>query len=225
LNGFFHSSPEGGEIVKKAIGILFCSLCAVVFLALIIAPHPKIQHQGSSAFDAALDAAVAKLEHGGTVILNRSATPAAAVPLQITSDNGYTCDANTCDTYEAQYATCDRIDPICRGNGHTFEPPPFNHTCEGYTCDGAHTCDVTADPRAETCDAANIDCTAPTFNNVVLTCNPMQQECRRNNPKGFCTAVNYPTCDGQSFTCNGVTGCTNPTEHTSWGKIKSKFEE
>lgn len=211
--------------MKKVIGVLLFSLCTVALLSLIFAPHSKIDHQSSSAFEAALNVAIDRLESGGRTIIVGSATPVAAAALQATYDNGYTCDAATCDTYDATYLTCDRINPTCAGNGHTYEPSPYNHTCEGYTCNAAHTCDFTADPRAETCDAANGECQQPTFNNNVVTCNPMQQECRKNNPNGFCTAVNYPTCDGVSFTCDGQTGCTNPTERTSWGKIKSKYQE
>lgn len=189
-------------MVKKAIGTLICSLCTVILFALLIIPQSRVQHEDSSAFQMALNLVVERLEASGETILHSTATPVAADILSVgTTENGYTCDTPTCDTYDKYVITCDESKTECTGTGHTFEPKPYNHTCDGHTCDGKFTCDITADPRAETCNAQYAVCKEPTFNGVDATCNPLYQEFRQNNPKGFCTAVKYPTCDGDNPTC------------------------
>jgi hypothetical protein len=117
----------------------------------------------------------------------------------------YTCQMATCQTYDSQAYTCDPNRPDCRpATGHTTEMPPYGHTCDGQTCDGSFTCDFTADPRGQTCDAADPLCQRPTFNAFEPTCNPMQLGCRHNNP-GACTA--QPT----NPTCSGLPPCGPPT--------------
>ena len=143
--------------------------------------------------------------------------------------NGYTCQFATCETYDPQAFTCDPFNPQCGPvppPPHTFEPPPYNHTCEGATCDGRFTCDFTADPRALTCDAASPQCIEFTFDFQHSSCDPVNPLCRHNNPKGACTAANYPTCDGVSPTCdvNDPT-CTTATQRSTWGSVKSKYEK
>ena len=141
----------------------------------------------------------------------------------------YTCQMVTCQTYDHQAMTCDPNQPICRPpTGHTTEPPPYGHTCDGQTCDGSFTCDFTADPRGSTCDAAHPLCQRPTFNAFEPTCNPMLPQCRYNNP-GACTAQPMnPTCSGlppcgpmtsdpRSVTCDPLvcsTPTSNPTQPT-----------
>jgi len=118
---------------------------------------------------------------------------------------------------------------------HTVEPFPYNHTCDGHTCDGSFTCDFTLDPRAGTCDAADPACGFTTFDAFTPTCNPMLPECRINNP-GHCTAENYPTCQMGFVTCDPADpvcttidpaqpGCATPVEKTSWGQIKTLYGE
>jgi hypothetical protein len=114
----------------------------------------------------------------------------------------------TCDVYK---------NPECgTPNCHTTEPAPYNHTCEAVTCDGVYTCDLTVDPRSETCNAADPDCQAPTYQHDQATCNPMDMVCRFNNP-GHCTADNYLTC------YSGPPECDTPVKHTNWGKIKNQY--
>lgn len=150
----------------------------------------------------------------------------------------YTCQMATCDTYDAQQYTCDVYkNAQCGSPGqHTTEPSPYSHTCQGHTCDGTFTCDFTVDPRALTCDAANPECWVPTFEAFAVTCNPMLPECRENNPKGHCTAENYPTCQLGTYTCDPVNpqcatidphtpGCATPTEQTTWGKVKARYAD
>jgi hypothetical protein len=155
--------------------------------------------------------------------------PHTADPLGHTCVSGaYTCEVMTCDTYDPQALTCDAFNPQCGPvppPPHTFEPPPYNHTCEGHTCDGAFTCDFTVDPRAFTCDAASPNCVELTFQHTLLTCDPLNINCRTNNPKGFCTAANYPTCDGISLTCDNSPGCTTATERSTWGQVKDKYKD
>lgn len=148
----------------------------------------------------------------------------------------YTCDLPTCDTYDPQQLTCDTNDPACGGPAlHTFEPPPYNHTCDSYTCDGHFTCDFTVDPRAETCDAADPMCMRTTFDAFIVTCNVMLPECRQNNPDA-CTALNYPTCTPGVPTCDPIDpacatvdpsdpACWTPTETTTWGQVKAKYQQ
>ncbi|GEM_PF-2647917 len=163
--------------------------------------------------------------------------------------DAYTCQMSTCDTYDSQQFTCDANNADCTSaaGGHTTEPPPYNHTCDGNTCDGVFTCDFTVDPRAPTCDAANIDCVKTTIDYAMITCNPMRPECQVNNPE-HCTAQTYPTCDnasptcvfgaechyttkiydtcdGISPTCDGQPGCTNPVQRTDWGRIKHNYRK
>jgi hypothetical protein len=129
--------------------------------------------------------------------------------------------------------TCDPNSAACGTPGglHTFEQAPYNHTCDGHTCDGAFTCDFTVDPRAETCDAADPQCHYTTFDAFMITCNPMKEECRINNP-GHCTAEGYDTCDPTLPTCDPVNcatfdpnlpECGTPTEQTTWGGVKAIF--
>ncbi|UCG53032.1 MAG: hypothetical protein JSW58_05615 [Candidatus Latescibacterota bacterium] len=146
----------------------------------------------------------------------------------------YTCQIATCETYDMQNTTCDVNHPDCPTVPHTTEPPPYHHTCQGHTCDEGFTCDFTTDPRAFTCDAANSQCEDVTFNAFIPTCNPMDPACRTNNPKGYCTADNYPTCIVTQTTCDVADpacdtidptkpGCATPTETTTWGKIKERY--
>jgi hypothetical protein len=147
------------------------------------------------------------------------------------SDEWYTCEVATCDTYDPLMVTCDPNDPCCTTCPHTQEPPPYNHTCDGHTCDGAFTCDFTVDPRALTCDAADVDCMIPTRDAFVITCNPMKPECRLENPD-HCTAEGYPTCDPSQPTCDPVVcstvdpndpHCGTPVKKTTWGGIKAEY--
>jgi hypothetical protein len=134
--------------------------------------------------------------------------------------------------------TCDPNDGVCNVP-HTTEPAPYNHTCDGGTCDGHFTCDFTVDPRAETCDAADPLCQAThgpiTFNHYQPTCDPMNPGCRLNNPK-HCTAQEpgaYLTCDPSVTTCDATAGCetvdpvppcATPTKWTTWGQLKDLYE-
>jgi hypothetical protein len=188
--------------MQKVIAVL-CGCCLVALtVTAVLTPQPKVHHADSTAYTAALSSAVDRLEHsnrtvlGATAILLNAAAPAALAQGAPTFE-GYTCQAPTCDTYNPQRPTCERTNPICSGSGvHTTEPPPYDHTCQGQTCDGSFTCDFTADPRAPTCDAANTSCQQPTFNAFQSTCDPLQPACRPNNP-GACTAQpNNPTCSG-----------------------------
>jgi hypothetical protein len=140
-------------------------------------------------------------------------------PTGATCSGAYTCQFPTCETYDAHKFTCDRTRPECAGAGHTTEPPPYSHTCQGPTCDHSFTCDITADPRSYTCDAANTLCVKPTFNAYVLTCNPMLPECRINNPQ-HCTSQIYHTCQSGVPECPpvGVKG-------TTWGQVKEKYKK
>jgi hypothetical protein len=258
--------------MKKVIGLLLAPVCVVFIFSLLAAPQPRIQHQDSSAFQAALQQAINRLEGGGKTLLGGTATPVQAGPMTPTYDGRYTCDTYnpayptcepavcntyphtadpaghtcvageytcqmaTCDTYDPQQLTCDvyRNTQCGAPNQHTTEPIPYSHTCQGHTCDGTFTCDFTVDPRALTCDAATPECWTPTFEAFQVTCNPMLPECRMNNPKGHCTAENYPTCQPGAYTCDPANpqcatidphtpGCATPTEHTTWGKVKERY--
>ena len=149
-------------------------------------------------------------------------------------DEMYTCQAATCDTYDPLMATCDPNSAECAAP-HTTEPAPYNHTCEGNTCDGAMTCDFTVDPRALTCDAADSHCRNFTFDAFMTTCDPMKDECRLNNPH-HCTAESYPTCQAGTATCDPGDPvcttldptnpeCTTPVNKTTWGAVKAKYAE
>jgi hypothetical protein len=136
----------------------------------------------------------------------------------------------TCDTYDPHMATCDPGAAECLVQ-HTTEGTPYNHTCDGHTCDGSFTCDFTLDPRALTCDAADDECISTTYDAFAITCNPMKEECRINNP-GHCTAEGYNTCDPTAPTCDPATcstidpnepGCATPIRHTTWGAVKAKY--
>jgi hypothetical protein len=154
-------------------------------------------------------------------------------------NEAYTCQQATCDTYDPQAFTCDRFDPACGPvppPPHTFEPAPYNHTCDGHTCDAAFTCDFTVDPRAYTCDAADPQCEAPTFYYLQPTCNPMLPECRINNPLHCTSQAGYPTCEPGLITCDpgdplcatvdpADPRCGTPVEETTWGQIKTLYEE
>lgn len=143
----------------------------------------------------------------------------------------YTCQVATCDTYDPMMETCDPNSADC-AVPHTTEPAPFNHTCDGHTCDGAFTCDFTVDPRAMTCDAADYDCERPTFNVYEPTCDWMREECRINNPRA-CTAEQYETCDPSVPTCDASCAtvdpndpnCGTPVEQTTWGAVKAKYSK
>jgi hypothetical protein len=281
------------NLLKKAIGFVLGPVCVVLLVSLLITPQTKSLHEDSSAFQVALDQAVARLEGGGKALLAGTATPVVAAPAECTWDPdsytcdtyepagfftcepaqqtcdvscipphtadpigltckggppAYTCDFATCETYDMQVMTCDHNNPQCGpvetsdpppcepGHQHTSEFAPYGHTCYGHTCDAGFTCDFTADPRAGTCDAADPLCQLPTFQHDVTTCDPMDPLCRMHNPKGYCTAANYPwgTCDGAQ-TCDplepGCTtvdpqepGCATPIERTTWGKVKSKYK-
>ncbi len=256
--------------MKKVIALFLCPLCALLVVGLFAASQTKVQHQGSSAFNVALQQAVDRLEDGGKAVLAGTATPVQAAPLVPTYDGRYTCQTYdpayttcdrvqcnyqhtadpaghtcvageytcqmaTCDTYDAQKYTCDVYkNPQCGApNQHTTEPPPYNHTCQGHTCDGTFTCDFTLDPRALTCDAGNFECVHTTFDAFMVTCNPMLPECRMNNP-GHCTAQTYPTCQAGVPTCDpgnpacatidpSQPGCATPVEETTWGHIKARY--
>lgn len=218
--------------MRKRIAFLCGCFCVAVIFVVLATPEPKVHHAGSSAFTAALDAAVTRLEHGGRAVTGATAvvmnaTAPAVVAQGTQTYDAYTCEAATCDTYNPQVPTCDAQNPACRppGGVHTTEPPPYNHTCEGQTCDGSFTCDFTADPRAPTCDAARTDCIHETFNAYVPTCDPLRPECRGNNP-GACTVqATYPTCSGaacppptsdpRSVTCDAHCGpTTDPGQPT-----------
>jgi hypothetical protein len=253
--------------MKKAMGFFLGSICVVVLLGLLVTPQPRVQHQGSSAFDVALEQAVNRLEGGSKFLLGGAATPVDA-QLQPTFDGRYTCEtyeaglatcdpaacgdhttdpvghtcvageytcqAATCDTYDRQQLTCDPYNSACPGPGtHTTEAAPFNHTCDGHTCDGAFTCDFTVDPREPTCDAADPNCHYTTFDAFQVTCDPMKEECRVNNPD-HCTAEGYFTCavpiqitcdpgDPACPTIDPAQGCATATEHTTWGQIKTLY--
>ena len=146
-------------------------------------------------------------------------------------DEMYTCQVATCDTYDMRMATCDHNSAECAAQ-HTLEAKPYDHTCDGQTCNGAFTCDFTVDPRALTCDAADPDCSVPTFNHIELTCNPMQDGCKF--PWNECTADQYPTCESGIQTCDpGDPSCatvdpTDPTcgtpvKQTTWGAVKAEY--
>lgn len=146
------------------------------------------------------------------------------------SNEWYTCQIATCDTYDPQMATCDPNSAECC-YPHTAEPEGMNHTCDGHTCDRAFTCDYTVDPRWPTCNAAYVDCTVPTRDAFVMTCNPMQEECRLENPD-HCTSDMYPTCDPSQPTCDPVIcetvdpnspHCGTPVRQTTWGGVKAIF--
>jgi hypothetical protein len=147
------------------------------------------------------------------------------------SNEMYTCQVATCDTYDPMMETCDPNNAAC-AVPHTSESAPFNHTCDGHTCDGAFTCDFTVDPRAMTCDAADVDCQAATFNVDQLTCNWMREECRENNP-GHCTGEMYNTCDPSVPTCEAACAtidpndpnCGTPVNRTTWGDVKAKYHD
>jgi hypothetical protein len=255
--------------VKRVIALLLGPLCALLVIGIFVAPQPRMQHDGSSAFNLALQQAIDRLEDGGKVVLAGTATPVKADPMQPTFDGGYTCETYepsfptcdlaagclahtadpqghtcmqgeytcqmaTCDTYDPQMETCDPNSPMCN-MPHTTEPAPYNHTCQGHTCDGTFTCDFTLDPRALTCDAASPECHFTTYDAFMMTCNPMLPECRLNNP-GHCTAENYPTCQAGVPTCDSgdpacstidpsQPGCATPTEKTTWGKVKDRYSD
>ena len=148
-------------------------------------------------------------------------------------DEMYTCQVATCDTYDPQMVTCDHNQANCNFP-HTTQPSPYNHTCDGHTCDGTFTCDFTVDPRALTCDAAEAECARPTFNHYEITCNPMQKDCQE--PQNQCTAHMYPTCEPGIQTCDPVDpacatvdpsnpDCGTPVKQTTWGKVKAEFRQ
>ena len=223
--------------MQRVIAVLCGCCCVALLVTALTTPQPRVRHESSSAFTVALESAVGRLENGGRAALGATAvmmnaTAPAVVAQGTPTFEGYTCQTATCNTYNPQQPTCDRGNPMCLPPGatHTAEPPPYNHTCEGQTCDGSFTCDFTADPRSETCDAANTVCVRPTFSAYQPTCDPFQPDCRRNNP-GACTVQpNNPTCSGaacpvytsdpRSVTCDPATpGCgggptTDPLQQT-----------
>jgi len=160
----------------------------------------------------------------------------------IQAQGAYTCSSPACMTYDAGRPTCDTNQPACRptydpatltcdasrmtcdGSSpnchprHTMEPPGSNVTCQtSHTCDKGFTCDLTSDPRAFTCDAANPQCQRATYNAFMATCNPLQIGCRINNP-GACTTQFYETCQRGNPHCPPV-----GVEGTTWGKVKEKY--
>jgi hypothetical protein len=171
-------------VVKNAIGLLLCSVLAVVLMAFLVQPRQKIQHDDSSAFQIALDQAIQRLEGGGAMLLAGTATPAHANPVpEPTYDGKYTCD-----TFDQAALTCDPAAPGCSMAGLPHTSDPAGHTCVGgaYTCESFSTCD-TYDMQALTCDVfRDPDCGIPGTH----TCEP---------------APYNHTC--QSVTCDGVYTC------------------
>lgn len=166
--------------MKRVLGFLSSFLCSLLLISLLLSPQTKIQHQDSSAFEWALDRAVARLEFGGRLILAGTATPVAAAAQQVTYDGRYTCD-----TYEAALLTCDAGSPGCVE--HTADP-------QGHTCvDGAYTCEFvtcdTYDMQTATCDPFN------------PACGPIPPPPHTFEPSPYNHTCEGHTCDG-TFTCD-----------------------
>jgi len=220
--------------MKRAI--ILSSLLAIAVLGSVYwtARVEPASHDGSPAFQALLDEAIARLE-GATQEVTKATVGEAHAEAQQYTMSGATCDGTeTCDgspgcEYETVYGqfTCDRDHPDCWEL--TYDPTvptcdpglvtcdasatcarfytcDSQFTCHGEpTCDGSDTCwNSTCDEPLQTCDGS-ITCTGG------LECDPYTFQGNYTcdgTETCHSTCAGWPTCDGGP-TCDGTDTCDN----------------
>ena len=186
--------------MRKWIVLGTVALAAVIAGQYATGSHTPVTHQGSPAFQALLDDAIARLEGAAEQVTAISVTDARADAMQTMGI--YTCvDFRTCDAI----ATCDGSH-TCDGEETCWastcaDVPTCECGCEQYTLEGGFTCDGTA-----TCHE---DCPGwPTYLPTWPTC------------EGGHTCV---------FTCPPFVSCSgggaSGVESTTWGQVKTDFSQ
>src|SRR2546426_2612177 len=138
--------------MQKVIAVLCGCCCVALLVTAVVSPRTRVHHEASSAYTAALDQAVERLEKGGRAVLGATAVMMNATEPAVTAQGAATSDGRyTCDTYNATQPTCQGA--VCPT--HTADP-------NGHTCRAAYTCQMatcqTYDPQSVTCDPNRADC-------------------------------------------------------------------
>jgi hypothetical protein len=203
--------------MRKVIVVgLLLALAGFTVAHLSLQPEP-VTHEGSPAFQALLDQAIARLDGVAREITVTTVGEAHAngQGLMQTVAGEITCDGvPTCDGSPGCY-TMDPSDPAC--SGQTYDPgdpacitmDPTNPDCLEPTTDAA--C-VTMDPvnpdcqmetvyPALTCDRDNTACWDLTYDPASPTCQATAPTCDANE-----TCSRFYTCDSQ-YTCHGEQTC------------------
>jgi len=214
--------------MKKFIVVLLSCCCAVVLANLIATSQVRVNHQHSSAFNAALVSAVDRLENGAraaagaTAVMMNATAPGANAQVGGPTFNG----RYTCETYQGPNQ------PRCNGTEHTVES--FRYTCNtapGATCQTYDVSQFTCDPNRPDCGGAHTT-EPPPYNHTcqAVTCDgshtcdftvdPRALTCDRGNE---CSEVtlnsNHLTCDPTRPQCRGKNplACTIQAGCTSDG--------
>ena len=178
----------------------------------------SVSHDGSPAFQALLDEAIARLDGIPQEITAITVADAYAQP-DPTMYGAFTCDRDNTDCWDYTY---DETAPTCEPGIVTCDAAV---TCSRfYTCDSQYTCH-----GEETCNGCNTcwfsGCTAPgaTYDGTV-TCDA---NCPEYTFQGNFTCDGSMTC-GYAQTCDGWPECgggPSSVDETTWGQIKANFAE
>ena len=206
--------------MRKAI-VLGCVAIALAFGGVYLSGRTgAVSHDGSPAFQALLDEAIARLDGVPQEIIATTVADAQAAPPnpEPTMYGYFTCDRDNTDcielTYDASSPTCVAGEVTCDAavTCSRFYTCDSQYTCHGEeTCNGCYTCWYSTCDRpgatydgTETCGTAN--CIEYTF-------------------QGNYTCDGTLTC-GYAQTCDGWPECgggPSAVEQTTWGNLKSIF--